>query len=130
MESGLGPQAEGEFSFGCGNMCRLMCCLGPDRMESSPQIWKLNEGMREISKKLDQLERRHAHNETRRNSTRTDGDADTWPEGDEQDELDDEVDMKRQSQAAMRNRKWKNLRSEAWLNDKQLKRSVYLLTCS
>ncbi|KAI6189337.1 Chitin synthase [Aphelenchoides fujianensis] len=112
VEGGMGPQAEGEFSFGCGNMCRLMCCLGPDRMEASPQIWKLNEGMREISKKLDQMERRHAHDETRRNSTRTDADADTWPGG------------RRAGRAGQRgNRKWKNLRSEAWLSDKQLKRA-------
>ncbi|KAI6178917.1 Chitin synthase [Aphelenchoides besseyi] len=122
IEGGLGSQADGEISFGCGNACRFMCCLRPDPVESSPQIWRLNEGIKDISRKLDQLERRHVHDENRRNSTRTNADAEIWPDGEEE-ELDDDMDMKRQSQAAMRNRKWKNLRSEAWLNDKQLKRA-------
>ncbi|KAI6196724.1 Chitin synthase [Aphelenchoides besseyi] len=122
IEGGLGSQADGEISFGCGNACRFMCCLRPDPVETSPQIWRLNEGIKDISRKLDQLERRHAHDENRRNSSRTDADAETWPDGEEE-EPDDDMDMKRQSQAAMRNRKWKNLRSEAWLNDKQLKRA-------
>lgn len=122
IESGLGPQAEGELSSGCGNACRLLCCLRPDPIESSPQIWKLNEGIRDISKKLEQLERRHVIDENRRNSSRTDIDGDTWADEDEQAELDDDIDMKRQSQAAMRNRKWKNMCSETWLNDKYLKK--------
>jgi hypothetical protein len=103
----------------------LLCCLRPDPIESSPQIWKLNEGVKEISKKLEQLERRHVVDEHRRNSSRTDVDNEPWLEEDEQAELDDDNDMKRQSQAAMRNRKWKNLRSETWLNDKCLKRQAF-----
>lgn len=126
VESGI-PQAEGEMSVGCGNACRFLCCLRPDPIEASPQIWKLNEGIKEISKKLDQLERRNAVNEHRRNSSsHAEVDNDTWQEEDEQAELDDDIELKRQSHAAMRNRKWTNMRSETWLNDKHLKRQVIL----
>lgn len=104
---------------GCGNACRLLCCLRPT--ETSPQIWKINEGIKDLSKKLDQLERRNAANEHRRNSSQVDNN-DSWLEEDEQAELDDDIDMKRQSQAALRNKKWKNMSSEAWLGDKYLKR--------
>jgi hypothetical protein len=110
------------LSFGCGNACRFLCCLRSDPIEASPQIWKLNQGIQDISKKLDQLERRQTANENRRNSTHTEVDNDTWLQEDEQAELDDDMDIKRQSQAAMRNRKWKNMRSETWLNDRYLKR--------
>jgi chitin synthase len=41
----------------------------------------------------------------------------------EQADLDDDRDMTHQSNDAMRNRKWKPAESEAWLNDKSLRRA-------
>lgn len=50
------PDPDGELSFGCGSACRLMCCLKPNRAEHSPQLWKITEGLKEISNRLERLE--------------------------------------------------------------------------
>lgn len=43
---------------------------------------------------------------------------------DEQAELEDALEMSNQSHAAKKNQKWKQSQSEAWLQDKSLKRLV------
>ncbi|KAH7718856.1 chitin synthase 1 [Aphelenchoides avenae] len=125
IESGVGANAEGELAVGCGSACRLLCCLKPDRMETSPQIWKINEGLKEISRKLESLERKNCNGNgsgRRRSSTIPCGDSEHWEEEDDPADFDDDTDLRRQSQAAMRNRKWQKVQSETWLNDKALKR--------
>ncbi|VDM44372.1 unnamed protein product [Toxocara canis] len=118
---------DGEVSVGCGSACRVLCCLKPDAMESSPQVWRLNEKLNEINRKLDKFDRRSGAL-VRRSSvlSASAGNAgDKWGEieEDEQAELDDNRDMSNQSAAAMRNRKWKPAASEAWLSERLLKRA-------
>lgn len=122
-------KADGDLSLGCGNACRLLCCLKPDRMESSQQIWKLNEGLKEITRKLDQIERKAVGRATSFRAGQSggmpSGGSDKWNdiEEDDQAELDDDRELRQQSQAEMRNRKWKRMCSETWLQDPSLKRA-------
>uniref|UniRef100_A0A158R449 chitin synthase n=1 Tax=Syphacia muris TaxID=451379 RepID=A0A158R449_9BILA len=99
---------DGEFSLGCGS------------------VWRLNEKLNEINRKLDKLERRSGALARRSSvlSTNTTS-AEKWNEIDEDDqaEMDDNRDMSNQSAAAMRNRKWKPAASEAWLNERMLRRA-------
>ncbi|CAD5211352.1 unnamed protein product [Bursaphelenchus okinawaensis] len=117
MESGIPGEASGEISVGCGNVCRVMCCLKPDPIENSPQIWKISEMVNQVNKKMDRLDRKPTSAST---SVQDTGDT---VDDDEDNELDDEIDMKRQSQAAKRNRKWKNTKSEVWMKSKSLKKA-------
>ncbi|VDD93431.1 unnamed protein product, partial [Enterobius vermicularis] len=99
---------DGELSLGCGS------------------VWRLNEKLNEISRKLEKLERRSGAL-ARRSSvmSTTTTNVDKWNEADEDDqaELDDNRDMSNQSAAAMKNRKWKPAASEAWLNERSLRRA-------
>lgn len=128
LEAGMGQRVEGEFSFGCGSACRLMCCLEPDRMESSPAMFKLNEKLNEISHKLERIERRTQPGLTRRPSMLSAGgvasNTDKCSEADEDDqaELEDDLEMSKQSRAAMNNKRWKP-QSDAWLQDSAFKRA-------
>ncbi|GMT13973.1 hypothetical protein PFISCL1PPCAC_28692, partial [Pristionchus fissidentatus] len=128
LESGLGQRAEGSFSFGCGSACRLMCCLEPDRMETSPAIFKLTEKINEINNKLDRI-RTAQPGLTRRpsmlsaagvGSTNTDKCSEV--DDDDQAELEDELEMSKQSRAAMNNKRWKP-QSDVWLQDRALARA-------
>ena len=89
-------------------------------------MWKINEKLNEITRKLDKLERRSGALARRSSvlSTNTTS-ADKWNEVDEDDqaEMDDNRDMSNQSAAAMRSRKWKPAASEAWLNERCLRRA-------
>ncbi|TMS32858.1 hypothetical protein L596_000656 [Steinernema carpocapsae] len=127
VENGSDLEANGEFSLGCGSACRLLCCLKPDPMESSPQVWRLNEKLNEINKKLDRLERKAPAGRRGSILSQPGACSEKWNEieehEDEQAELDDERDMRNQSQAAMRNRRWKAPSSETWLTDKALRRA-------
>ncbi|VDK53649.1 unnamed protein product [Anisakis simplex] len=127
VESDIGNEADGQIVVGCGSACRILCCLKPDTMETSPQIWRINEKLSDIERKLDRFDRRSGAI-TRRSSALS-GSAgianDKWTEieEDEQAELDDNRDMSNQSAAAMRNRKWKSTANESWLNERLLKRA-------
>ncbi|KAK0393708.1 hypothetical protein QR680_000363 [Steinernema hermaphroditum] len=127
VENGGENGNHGEFSLGCGSACRLLCCLKPDPMEASPQVWRLNEKLNEINRKLDRLEKKGPVG--RRNSILSQPGigSEKWNEieehEDEQAELEDDNDMRSQSQAAMRNRRWKAPSSETWLGEKVLRRA-------
>uniref|UniRef100_A0A9J2PUZ6 chitin synthase n=2 Tax=Ascaris TaxID=6251 RepID=A0A9J2PUZ6_ASCLU len=127
IETDIGNEVDGELSVGCGSACRILCCLKPDPMESSPQIWRLNEKLNEINRKLDKFDRRSGAMVRRSSilSANAGNSGEKWGEieEDEQAEMDDNRDMSNQSAAAMRNRKWKPAASEAWLNERLLKRA-------
>ena len=127
IENGMGDDAEGDLSFGCGSACRLLCCLKPSSLETSPQIWKINEGLKEISRKLENLERKaNGQNPISCRSTgMPSGGSDKWNdlEEDEQAELDDDREMRQQSLDAMKHRKGKRVSSETWLLDPSLRRA-------
>lgn len=94
-------------------------------MENSPQVWRLNEKLTEIDRKLDRLERKATLRRTSTISGQPEH-AGRWEppdEIDEQAEREDDRDISHQSEAAMRNRKWKPAQSEAWLGDKSLRRA-------
>ncbi|KAK6021269.1 hypothetical protein OSTOST_13059, partial [Ostertagia ostertagi] len=38
VNNGAGSEVDGDWSIGCGSACRLLCCLKPDQLESSPQF--------------------------------------------------------------------------------------------
>lgn len=138
VEAGMGPQADGELSLGCGNACRLLCCLKPDPMEGSRQVQRINETLADIQRQLQRLERKRAG--PGEPSCASQEGADTcYEEEDEeeqvggsgmghdlgvvlQNEPDEDLDMKRQSQAAKRNRKWRDTKSEAWMKNNLLRR--------
>lgn len=118
------------MSLGCGSACRLLCCLKPDKMETSPQVWRINEKLNEINRKLERMERRTTQpGLARRASIMSTGghvnlgtDKCSELDEDEAAEMEDDLDMSNQSHAAKKNQKWKQTQSEAWLNDKALKR--------
>jgi chitin synthase len=90
-------------------------------------MWKMNEKLTEIDRKLDRLERKAT---IRRTSTISHGGqtehGNRWEppdEIDEQAEREDDRDITHQSEAAMRNRKWQPAQSEAWLGEKSLRRA-------
>uniref|UniRef100_A0A1I7XD52 chitin synthase n=1 Tax=Heterorhabditis bacteriophora TaxID=37862 RepID=A0A1I7XD52_HETBA len=58
VENGPGTEVDGDMSVGCGSACRLLCCLKPDRMEFSPQVWRINEKLNEINRKLERIEKK------------------------------------------------------------------------
>ncbi|VDM84051.1 unnamed protein product, partial [Strongylus vulgaris] len=66
VEKGGEGEMDGDWSLGCGSACRLLCCLKPDKMESSPQVWRINEKLAEISRKLERIERKQQPGLTRR----------------------------------------------------------------
>ncbi|CAJ0955692.1 unnamed protein product, partial [Mesorhabditis belari] len=121
--------SDGAFSLGCGSACRLLCCLKPDPMETSPQVWRINEKLNEITRKMDKMERRTQPGLARRASILSNGgigshgDKCSEMDEDDQGELDDDLEMSHQSQAAMKNKKWRQQQSESWLNDKALRRA-------
>ena len=127
IDNSAADGADGSFSFGCGSACRLLCCLKPDPMESSPAVYRMNEKLSEITRKLDRLERKTQPGLTRRASIiSTNVNADKCSEimdEDDQAELEDDLDMTTQSHAAKKNQKWKHAQSEAWLAEKCLKRA-------
>uniref|UniRef100_A0A914UJB2 chitin synthase n=1 Tax=Plectus sambesii TaxID=2011161 RepID=A0A914UJB2_9BILA len=126
IESGLGNDVDGDLSIGCGNACRFICCLKPDRMETSPQVWRMNEKLTEIDKKLDRLERKANVRRTSTISGQPEHGGGRWDatdEIDEQAEREDNRDISHQSEAAMRNRKWQPAQSEAWLTEKSIRRA-------
>uniref|UniRef100_A0A914ZAE2 Uncharacterized protein n=1 Tax=Panagrolaimus superbus TaxID=310955 RepID=A0A914ZAE2_9BILA len=96
-------------------------------METSPQIWKINEGLKEITRKLENLERKaNGQNPISCRSTgMPSGGSDKWNdiEEDEQAELDDDREMRQQSLEAMKHKKWKRNSSETWLSDISLRRA-------
>ena len=125
----MGDGTDGSFSIGCGSACRLLCCLRPDPLEASPQVYRLTEKLNEITRKLDRLERKNTQpGLTRRasivsaNVTNVDKCSEILDD-DDQAELDDDLDMTTQSHAAKKNQKWKQAQSEAWLTEKCLKRA-------
>ncbi|CAD5215711.1 unnamed protein product [Bursaphelenchus xylophilus] len=118
IEAGIAGEASGEVSIGCGNLCRVMCCLKPDPIENSPQIWKISEMVRNVDKKLDRLETKQPSD-----ASSTQGGGDNIEDEEDVNEVDDDLDMKRQSQAAKRNRRWKDTKSEVWMKSKSLRRS-------
>ncbi|CAJ0581649.1 unnamed protein product, partial [Mesorhabditis spiculigera] len=109
--------ADGAFSFGCGSACRLLCCLKPDPMETSPQVWRINEKLNEISRKMDKASILST------GGLGSHGDKCSELDEDEQGELDDDLEMSHQSQVAMKNKKWRQQQSESWLGDKALRRA-------
>lgn len=121
--------ADGSFSFGCGSACRLLCCLKPDPIEASPQIFRLSEKLNEITRKIDRLERKTTQPGLARRASIISanvGNADKCSEildDDDQAELEDDLEMTTQSHAAKKNQKWKHAQSEAWLSDRTLKRA-------
>uniref|UniRef100_A0A7E4VWA1 chitin synthase n=1 Tax=Panagrellus redivivus TaxID=6233 RepID=A0A7E4VWA1_PANRE len=119
IESGLEGDADGDISFGCGSACRLLCCLKPNQIETSPQIWKINEGLKDISRKLENLERK----QNGQSVTMPSGNSDKWNDIEEDDpaERDDDRDLREQSKAAMRNKKWRRDSKETWLGDAVLR---------
>ncbi|VDN19299.1 unnamed protein product [Cylicostephanus goldi] len=68
VENGGQGEVDGDWSLGCGSACRLLCCLKPDKMETSPQVWRINEKLTEISRKLERIERKQQPGLTRRAS--------------------------------------------------------------
>ena len=46
---------EGEVSVGCGNFCRVVCCV---RNSEPVQVRRFDEGLRQIERKLESLERK------------------------------------------------------------------------
>ncbi|CAI4232245.1 unnamed protein product [Auanema sp. JU1783] len=130
VENGMTGDIDGDLSVGCGSACRLLCCLTPDRMESSPQVWRINEKLNEIQRKLDRLDRRTVQPGIGRRSSviSTSGqpaNLDKYSEFDDDEvgEVEDDIEMSNQSQAARKNQKWKQTQSEVWLNDRSLKRA-------
>ena len=129
VENGIGPDADGDLSIGCGSACRLLCCLKPNKLENSPQIWKINEGLKEISRKLENLERKangqNPLNSRGHSTGMPSGGSDKWNDIEEDDKegKDDDMEMRQQSQAAMKNKKWKRQSSETWLSDTALRRA-------
>lgn len=115
---------ENTLADGCS---RLLCCLPNNRVE--PMTIVINEKLNEITKKLERLERKQQPALGRRasilSSTGGTMPADKCSEADEdeQAEIEDALEMSNQSHAAKRNQKWKQAQSEAWLNDKTLKRA-------
>ncbi|VDP13666.1 unnamed protein product [Heligmosomoides polygyrus] len=73
IETGAGNDVDGDWSLGCGSACRLLCCLKPDQLESSPQIWRINEKLNEINKKLERIERKQQPGLGRRSSIASSG---------------------------------------------------------
>lgn len=129
IDNRMGGEADGSFSFGCGSACRLLCCLKPDPMESSPQIYRMQEKLSEITRKLDRLDRKTTQPGLARrasimsaNVTNVDKCSDILDD-DDQEALEDDLDMTTQSHAAKKNQKWKQAQSEAWLADKALRRA-------
>uniref|UniRef100_A0A0N5BY92 chitin synthase n=1 Tax=Strongyloides papillosus TaxID=174720 RepID=A0A0N5BY92_STREA len=108
----------------CTDICQMMCCYDSRKIENNPQLWKMNETLQEISKKLDDLDKKSsgATNSSnfgsRKDTTKYNENDDDEP-GDEE----DDKDLQRQSQAAMRNKKWKQSNSDAWLSSQSLRRA-------
>nr|CAD2147597.1 unnamed protein product [Meloidogyne enterolobii] len=49
----------GEISMGCGNFCRIVCCVQNSENSQEPlEVRRLGEGLKIIEKKLDSLDRR------------------------------------------------------------------------
>ncbi|KAK6046965.1 hypothetical protein COOONC_15531, partial [Cooperia oncophora] len=121
MNNGTDGQVDGDWSIGCGSACRLLCCLKPDQLESSPQIWRLNEKLNEINKKLERIERRQQPGMARRASIVSGGGAvaeksEGIEEG-EQVEEDHDPELLNQIPRA------KLVRHRSWLHDKALRRA-------
>ncbi|PAV79546.1 hypothetical protein WR25_20899 isoform B [Diploscapter pachys] len=104
---------------------RLLCCLPSNKID--PMNVVINEKLNEITKKLERLERKTQPGLGRRSSIISSGgipvDKCSEIDEDEQAELEDALEMSNQSHAAKKNHKWKQSQSEAWLQDKSLKRA-------
>ena len=57
VESQAG-EADGVYSVGCGNTCRILCCLQPSAIGNSPQMAKITEKIENLDKKVDRIDRR------------------------------------------------------------------------
>ncbi|KAI1727540.1 chitin synthase domain-containing protein [Ditylenchus destructor] len=127
VENGM-ADPDGELSFGCGSACRLMCCLKPNRAENSPQLWKISEGLKEISNRLERLETgvsdsgRTATKRKLDNTHASENSCEYLEDEENLSDFDDNYDLQRHSQsAAKRGQNWKKPSNETWLNDKLLK---------
>lgn len=121
IETGAGNDVDGDWSLGCGSACRLLCCLKPDQLESSPQIWRINEKLNEINKKLERIERKQQPGLGRRSSIASSGGpgVDKPIEIEEDDEAAIDYDAQLQNQISSS----KNVKHRSWLDDKELRRA-------
>lgn len=99
-----------------------MCCYDPNKSENNPHLWKINETLQEITRKLDDIEKKSVGNNNNF-SSRKDISKYNDNEEDEPAEEEDDKDLQRQSQAAMRNKKWKQTNDDTWLTAQSLRRA-------
>ncbi|MFH4973705.1 hypothetical protein AB6A40_000414 [Gnathostoma spinigerum] len=128
LSDNMGGRDDGEVSLGCGNVCKLMCCLGPNKIDASPQIWQINKKLDEMSAAIEKLNNRMKTSTAQSASVGArsveEKPAQHWlDDDDDQDDMDDNRDMSQQSAAAMRNRKWTPQVNDAWMSDRLLKRA-------
>ncbi|EYC16675.1 hypothetical protein Y032_0033g2779 [Ancylostoma ceylanicum] len=120
VEKGGEGEVDGDWSLGCGSACRLLCCLKPDKMESSPQVWRINEKLSEISRKLERIERKQQPGLTRRASIistdRAAADKHSEVDEEEQDQSDEPTTNQIAHTRLTRPR-------FSWLDDKALRRA-------
>nr|CDJ87433.1 Fungal chitin synthase domain containing protein [Haemonchus contortus] len=121
VNNGAEAQVDGDWSIGCGSACRLLCCLKPDQLESSPQIWRINEKLNEINKKLERIERKQQPGLTRRASIVSSGGVVVEKSGEivEDDQGLDDPDLQLPSQMSAT----KLIRHRSWIHDKALRRA-------
>ncbi|WKX94586.1 hypothetical protein Q1695_011678 [Nippostrongylus brasiliensis] len=109
---------DGDWSIGCGSACRLLCCLKPDQLESSPQIWRINEKLNDISKKLERIERKQQPGLGRRSSIASGGfDKPIEAEDEDQAAIDYDPQLPTQSSSS------KQIKHRSWLDEKELRRA-------
>ncbi|KAJ1373999.1 Chitin synthase 2 [Parelaphostrongylus tenuis] len=122
VENGTETEVDGDWSIGCGSACRLLCCLKPDKLESSPQIWRINEKLSEINRKLERIERKQQHGLVRRPSVLSTGggsvDMHKEMEDDEQATFECDGKLMLPRQLMM-----KCVTRRSWLDDKALRRA-------
>ncbi|KAK5985002.1 hypothetical protein GCK32_011468, partial [Trichostrongylus colubriformis] len=120
MNDDADAAVDGDWSIGCGSACRLLCCLKPDQLESSPQIWRINEKLNEINKKLERIERKQPPGLARRASIISAGglvmENAVEIETEDQGEDDPELQLPKRSGIKL-------VRHRSWLHDKALRRA-------
>ncbi|RCN29554.1 Chitin synthase [Ancylostoma caninum] len=120
VEKGGEGEVDGDWSLGCGSACRLLCCLKPDKMESSPQVWRINEKLSEISRKLERIERKQQPGLTRRASIISVG----GPGADKHSEVDEEEQDQSDEPTTNQIAHTRLTRPRfSWLDDKALRRA-------
>ncbi|CEF71032.1 Chitin synthase family-containing protein [Strongyloides ratti] len=115
-------EKESGLKGACTNICQMMCCYDPNKSENNPHLWKINETLQEITRKLDDIEKKSVGNNNNF-SSRKDISKYNDNEEDEPAEEEDDKDLQRQSQAAMRNKKWKQTNDDTWLTAQSLRRA-------